>query len=300
MLLNEYMPVRVWHNDEMLFPKTYSLVQYSSRPPILKFTKNRVAIKTQNYMLPVRYEGFVFYTKDIVTATRNDKPIIGTIGYNYKACAYVIETPTGSYYLSSCKNVKLRGNILQHPQLLETLIDPDNDSEAIKTIEQLKSAPPSSDEPFNEKDVVIYTDGACIRNPGPGGAAYIIKSGNRVKKDAIKVGDQVTNNQCEMLAAIKAIQALPVKNCSVVLYSDSKYLLDGFNRGDIERWKNNGWKTTNGTPVKNKEYWVKLDELNSLHNINWVWVKGHEGNPYNEECDRMARLTAEGKVVSTL
>ena len=135
-------------------------------------------------------------------------------------------------------------------------------------------------------DVIsIFTDGACRGNPGPGGWGALIVLGD--EEITLYGGDNdTTNNQMEMTAAIKALSYFSEKT-SIIMTTDSNYLKDGIEKW-INTWKNNGWKTASKKPVKNKEYWIKLDELNHFHNVTWNWVKGHSGHRENEIADQLA------------
>jgi ribonuclease HI len=133
--------------------------------------------------------------------------------------------------------------------------------------------------------VEIFTDGACKGNPGPGGWGAIIRSGAHEKE--LSGGEPgTTNNRMEMLAAIRALQALK-RPCEVVLYTDSVYLRDGITKW-IHGWRRNGWKTADRKPVKNAELWQELLDAVAPHRIDWRWVKGHAGHPENERADRLA------------
>ena len=136
----------------------------------------------------------------------------------------------------------------------------------------------------------IYTDGACSGNPGIGGWGVVILDNN--KEILLNGGDQhTTNNKMELTAAIKALEYFEIKK-DLIIYTDSKYVKDGIESWIIN-WKKNGWKTTAKKPVKNKELWISLDELMKKHNINWKWVKGHDGNIHNEKADYLARRYIE-------
>lgn len=137
---------------------------------------------------------------------------------------------------------------------------------------------------LNRKVVTIYTDGACSGNPGPGGWGCILMYGEHTREHSGYVAD-TTNNQMELTAAIKGLQELKFA-CTVELYSDSKYLVEGMTSW-LEGWKKKGWKTTSG-PVKNRELWEELDRLASIHKIKWIYVKGHASNKYNNRCDELA------------
>lgn len=141
------------------------------------------------------------------------------------------------------------------------------------------------------KRIEIFTDGACLGNPGPGGWGVILRY-NDVEKELFGNEANTTNNKMELTAVISALSALK-EPCNITLYTDSRYVMDGIEKW-IFNWKQNGWKTANKkTPVKNLELWQKLDELKSKHDIRWVWVKGHAGHKENERCDELARTAAE-------
>ena len=137
--------------------------------------------------------------------------------------------------------------------------------------------------------IKIYTDGSCIGNPGNGGwAAIIIKDG---KKTQIKGSKKnTTNNQMELLAPIKALNKIS-KGSKVQIFTDSKYVKSGITEW-IHNWKKNGWKTANKQPVKNKEFWIKLDLLTNEFEISWNWVKAHSTDELNNEVDLIAREAA--------
>ncbi|MBL4801010.1 MAG: ribonuclease HI [Emcibacter sp.] len=136
------------------------------------------------------------------------------------------------------------------------------------------------------KEVVIYTDGACSGNPGPGGwGAWLVSGGH--DKELIGGKAETTNNQMELTAAIEGLKSLKGP-CHVTLFTDSVYVKDGITKW-IHNWKKNGWRTANRKPVKNVELWQALDTEVESHNITWKWVKGHNGDPGNEKADELAR-----------
>jgi len=138
--------------------------------------------------------------------------------------------------------------------------------------------------------IIIYTDGACKGNPGPGGWGVLILLENE-QIELSGGSKETTNNQMELTAVIKALNFFE-KKIKVDLYTDSKYVMDGIT-DYIKKWKINGWQTANKKPVKNMNLWKILDELNNLHDINWNWVRGHSGNPENEKADALANLGIE-------
>lgn len=136
------------------------------------------------------------------------------------------------------------------------------------------------------KTVQIYTDGACSGNPGPGGwGAVLIYKEN--KKEMSGYDPETTNNRMELLAAIKALEALK-EPCRVDLYTDSAYLCNGFSKGWIYNWNRNGWITSQKKPVENRALWERLLTLSRKHEINWNKVKGHADNELNNTCDELA------------
>ena len=136
------------------------------------------------------------------------------------------------------------------------------------------------------KRVEIFTDGACSGNPGPGGWGAILRYG-AVEKELSGAEDDTTNNRMELMAAIKALQAL-TEPCEVDLYTDSEYVMKGITEW-IHGWKRNGWKTAAKKPVKNADLWQRLDDAMQRHEVRWHWVKGHAGHEENERADRLAR-----------
>ena len=134
--------------------------------------------------------------------------------------------------------------------------------------------------------VTIYTDGACSGNPGKGGWGAVLIY-NDVEKQISGASNETTNNIMELTAAIEALKLLK-RPCKVQLYSDSAYLVNGFTKGWIENWQKNGWKTADKKEVKNKELWAQLYDFSRVHEIEWIKVKGHSDNEYNNICDRLA------------
>ena len=141
------------------------------------------------------------------------------------------------------------------------------------------------------KKVEIYTDGACKGNPGPGGwGSILVYKG--IEKELSGGEAQTTNNRMELSGVIAAFQALK-EPCEVVLTSDSKYVIDALKLGWAEGWRNNGWKKPDKKAALNPDLWGKLLDLVSVHKVEYVWVKGHAGHPYNERCDKMAVAESE-------
>lgn len=140
------------------------------------------------------------------------------------------------------------------------------------------------------KQVQIYTDGACRGNPGRGGWAAILVYGQHEKTTS--GGErETTNNRMELSAAIYGLRALREK-CAVTLYSDSRYLVDAINQGWLDSWQKNGWRRGK-EELKNKDLWQELYRLLGEQEVTFEWVKGHDGNPYNERCDKIATSNAD-------
>jgi ribonuclease HI len=134
--------------------------------------------------------------------------------------------------------------------------------------------------------VDIFTDGACSGNPGPGGWGAILRF-DAIEKELSGGEPLTTNNRMEMMAAISALEALK-RPCRVRLHTDSIYLRDGITRW-INKWRSNGWLTSDRKPVKNADLWMRLEKAMAPHRIEWAWVRGHAGHPENERADELAR-----------
>ena len=148
-------------------------------------------------------------------------------------------------------------------------------------------------------NVTIYTDGAARGNPdGPGGYGAVLQfvdSKGVLHERELSAGyKKTTNNRMELMAAIVGLEAL-VRSCRVELFSDSKYLTDAFNQHWIDGWLNRGWKKADKSPVKNVDLWQRLLKAMEPHQVNYHWVKGHDGHPENERCDRLATAAADGE-----
>jgi ribonuclease HI len=139
------------------------------------------------------------------------------------------------------------------------------------------------------KDVEIYTDGACLGNPGPGGWGALLRHG-AFEKELAGGEPETTNNRMELLAAIRALEALR-EPCRVVLHTDSQYVQKGISEW-IGGWQRRGWKTADGKPVKNDDLWRELLAAQKPHTVDWRWVRGHSGHVENERVDQLARDAA--------
>ena len=137
------------------------------------------------------------------------------------------------------------------------------------------------------KEVILYTDGACSNNPGPGGWAAILMYKD-TKKEICGFCEQTTNNRMELFAVINGLKSLK-ESCKVNIYSDSAYVINAFEKGWIINWEKNGWKNARKDPVENQDLWKLLLNYLQIHNVKFIKVKGHSDNPYNNRCDELAR-----------
>ncbi|MEW9670683.1 ribonuclease HI [Ammoniphilus sp. 3BR4] len=136
------------------------------------------------------------------------------------------------------------------------------------------------------KEVIIYTDGACSGNPGPGGWGAILMFGDH-KRELSGGEKETTNNRMELKAAIEALKALK-EPCKVKLHSDSAYLVNCFHQGWYKGWMRNGWKNSKKQPVENQDLWKEILDLMKIHQVEYIKVKGHADNEYNNRCDELA------------
>lgn len=136
------------------------------------------------------------------------------------------------------------------------------------------------------KEVIIYTDGACSGNPGPGGWAALLLYGQQ-EKVLSGAARETTNNRMELKAALQSLKSLR-EPCKVSLYTDSAYLSRAFNEGWIKNWQKNGWKTSSKKPVENQDLWKAILKATESHEVSWNWVKGHADDPLNNRVDELA------------
>ena len=139
--------------------------------------------------------------------------------------------------------------------------------------------------------VSIYTDGACLGNPGPGGYGIVLLYGDH-RRELAGGFRRTTNNRMEILAAIVGLEALK-ESCTVTLYSDSQYLVNAVELGWAKRWQANGWRRNKKAKALNPDLWDRLLQLCDRHDVEFRWVRGHAGNPANERCDRLATQAAQ-------
>ena len=146
---------------------------------------------------------------------------------------------------------------------------------------------------MRDNKIEIFTDGACRGNPGPGGWGALLRFGDK-EKEINGYACETTNNIMELTAVIEALKQIK-KPYEIDITTDSTYVKNGITIW-IHNWKTNGWKTAAKKSVKNKELWIELDELIKIHEINWIWVKGHSGHPENEKADELANIAIDNFV----
>ncbi len=141
-----------------------------------------------------------------------------------------------------------------------------------------------------KKEIIIYTDGGCLGNPGPGGYGVILSYQDTIKE--LSGGYRLTtNNRMEIMAAIEGLRALQEK-CRVTIYTDSKYVSDSIMKGWAKKWRSNGWRRNKDNMAINPDLWQQLLDLCAFHEVKFLWVKGHSGHPENELCDQLAKEAA--------
>lgn len=158
---------------------------------------------------------------------------------------------------------------------------------------QKKEVQKKAEKPVKKGEIIIYTDGGAIGNPGPGGYGALILT-QEGEKEFSGGYRRTTNNRMELQGCIVALQNLSEKQGKIILYSDSSYVVNGMSKGWVKNWQRNGWRKADKQPVLNKDLWEELADLCVDLNIEFRWVKGHSGNEYNERCDRLAVASARG------
>ena len=143
----------------------------------------------------------------------------------------------------------------------------------------------------SKRHVTVHTDGACIGNPGPGGYGAVLEFGEH-RRELSGGYRHTTNNRMELMGPIKSLEALR-ESCQVTLYSDSKYVVDAVDKGWAKRWQDNGWMRNKKEQAVNPDLWGQLLALCEHHDVEFLWVKGHAGNPQNERCDQLATEAAQ-------
>lgn len=137
-----------------------------------------------------------------------------------------------------------------------------------------------------KKKIILYTDGACSGNPGPGGWGLVLRFGEK-EKELSGFDAQTTNNRMELMAVITGLETLK-EACNVTIYTDSKYVSDAINKGWLKNWKKNGYKKSDKKPILNLDLWIRVEAQLERHNTQFIWVKGHAENKYNNRCDELA------------
>ena len=165
-------------------------------------------------------------------------------------------------------------------------------SQSTKSAKPIINKKPKPNSVSSSDTIIVYTDGACTGNPGKGGygAVIIDRDCRQELSDGYKL---TTNNRMEMMGAIAALESLP-SNSKVKLHTDSKYIVDAVVKGWAKKWQRNGWKRNSKEMAKNPDLWQEILDLCKIHDVEFVWVKGHAGIPENERCDRLAVAAAHG------
>jgi len=157
----------------------------------------------------------------------------------------------------------------------------------------IKAEKPASEADTEKSELIIYTDGGCVNNPGPGGYGVVLIYGKHRKK--LSGGFRLTtNNRMELMASIEALKALK-RRCCISLHSDSSYVVNGIEKGWAERWRRNNWMRNKTEHAENADLWEQLLDLCEAHDVRFVWVRGHAGNRENERCDQLAGHAAKQK-----
>ena len=149
---------------------------------------------------------------------------------------------------------------------------------------------------MSNETVIIFTDGGCRGNPGPGGWGAVMRFGNH-EKEIYGYEKETTNNRMELMAAIRSLEILN-RDCTIILTTDSQYVRQGITEW-MAGWKKRGWKTAAKKPVKNKDLWQRLDEAVKRHDVEWKWVKGHSGHEGNERADDLANRAMDERKGNT-
>jgi ribonuclease HI len=145
-----------------------------------------------------------------------------------------------------------------------------------------------------QTDIIIYTDGSCLGNPGRGGYAAVLLSGN-LRKEISQGFQLTTNNRMELMAVIESLATVKRhKRYSITIFTDSRLIVDAINKGWLKSWIKNGWKKSNKQPVLNQDLWNKLDEQLQFHDVKFSWVEAHVGIKENERCDELGKQAAAG------
>lgn len=269
---------------EYRFLSTYKIDYDENGYYVVGIDHKGTPVKTYEWMesTNIRIANELVYEQDEIAATYRNKQVSGTVIFDDLCGCYVLHNKDKFYPLYMCKDLAFAP------------VGEESDKKSIKKSEKKELNVKCGDIMGAIQKVVIYTDGSCLKNPGGAGgyAGILVADGKELTR--VSGGEcESTNNRMELLAAIKSLEALSPYNIKqITLYSDSQYVVNPFVKGWLKNWKKKGWNTTTGE-VKNKELWMQLDMLAQQYDIEWNWVKGHNGNHYNELCDQIARKSAE-------
>ena len=213
----------------------------------------------------------------------NSSYVLDGLDYEINPQRYFKNLWSTLIYLNSRRNIAWKLPNQNKPETLTRLTN---------TTQEISTFPRSRDTTF-----IAYTDGSCLGNPGKGGWGVVVEAWEHGQKmesyDLSGFEPKTTNNRMELTGAIKVLEYLP-DNSEITILTDSKYLYDGIT-GWIVNWKSNYWMTASKKPVKNKDLWVRLDEVSSNHRVKWKWVKGHHISEGNNRADKLATSAAEGE-----
>lgn len=302
--------LRMYVNKGLHYPSSYEVVQnalsntvklrfLSDDGELLECRPEDASSFTNRYLCDIP-----LYVGDILQFTMGSSRVHGVIRPNEKGDDLILQTCclTDTINLDHCLshcNARHCGNVFETPNATRMLLDVVCKTAPLpQTDSNYQSATAGQNDNFSlpsvvpQDEVVIYTDGCCLSNPGgDGGWAYVrIENGSPVSCSGY-ISD-CTNNIAELTAVIEALKSVSGKNRMVHIHSDSQYVIKAFTDGWLNKWKQNGWTTSSGDPVKNIGLWSELDVLAHKHCCSWTWVKGHNNNRFNEMCDALAGRAA--------
>lgn len=270
------MVVRVYYDEVMEYSHNFRVKENNDGETvyILLTDTGKTLICPENtckimHKITTNNTGQDIYEYDVVDFNANGQAYTGLVIYSKTRFCYGIRTYDKLFPIEYAIDGIIIGNIFEFPFLLELC--------------QSSGAP---------EEYTIYTDGSCLNNPGTGGYGVVILKGDKKVVAFSGAEENTTNNRQELLAAIKGLKEIKGHPDKITLISDSKYLVDAFEKGWIDNWKMNGWKNSKGEQLPNMDLWKQLIDLTDKQNVKFSWVKGHNGNQYNEECDRLALKAA--------
>lgn len=231
--------------------------------------------------------------KAIYIVIRGKKPGLYTAWFGPEGAAEQVQGYAGALYkaFSTKEEAQVWLDQVGQPDFLKEQMRPHRPDK--------RSPPrPAPENPKNNlTEVTLYTDGAALKNPGPGGYGVVLIH-NQTEKELSAGYRLTTNNRMELLACIQGLKALKFR-CRVTLFSDSKYVVNGIEKGWAKRWKKKGWMRDDLHPAKNSDLWQELLALCQKHTVSFRWVRGHAGHTHNERCDQLATRAASGKKLLT-